>query len=65
MIPTHGASPDPAEIAAWAKEHMANFKAPRVVEVVDALPLNARTAVTATADKRDFFIDTLPLNGRA
>lgn len=41
VIPTHGASPDPAEIAAWAKEHMANFKAPRVVEVVDALPLNA------------------------
>jgi len=30
-----------------------------------ALPLNARTAVMATADKRDFFIDTLPLNGRA
>ncbi|MFN7148800.1 MAG: FadD3 family acyl-CoA ligase [Microthrixaceae bacterium] len=41
VIPTHGASPDPAEIAAWAREHMANFKAPRVVEVVDALPLNA------------------------
>jgi acyl-CoA synthetase (AMP-forming)/AMP-acid ligase II len=41
VIPTHGTSPDPVEIAAWAREHMANFKAPRVVEVVDALPLNA------------------------
>ncbi len=31
----------PVEIVAWAREHMANFKAPRVVEVVDELPLNA------------------------
>ena len=41
VVPTHGSDPDPAEIVAWAREHMANFKAPRVVEVVDALPLNA------------------------
>ncbi len=41
VVPTHGTSPDPAELAAWAREHMANFKAPRVVHVVDALPLNA------------------------
>ena len=41
VLPTHGTSPDPAEIVAWSKEHMANFKAPRYVEVVDALPLNA------------------------
>ena len=41
VLPTHGASPDPAEIVAWSKEHMANFKAPRYVEVVEALPLNA------------------------
>ena len=26
---------------AWAREHMANYKAPRRVVVVDALPLNA------------------------
>ena len=41
VVPTHGSDPDPAEIVAWAREHMANFKAPRVVEVVDELPLNA------------------------
>ena len=41
VLPTHGSAPDPAEIVAWSKEHMANFKAPRYVEVVDALPLNA------------------------
>jgi len=29
------------EIVAWAREHMANYKVPRVVELVDALPLNA------------------------
>jgi acyl-CoA synthetase (AMP-forming)/AMP-acid ligase II len=41
VIPTHGTSPDPAQIAAWSREQMANFKAPRHVEVVDELPLNA------------------------
>jgi acyl-CoA synthetase (AMP-forming)/AMP-acid ligase II len=41
VIPTHGASPDPAQIVAWSREQMANFKAPRHVEVVDELPLNA------------------------
>lgn len=29
------------ELIAWAKEHMANYKVPRYVEVVDTLPLNA------------------------
>ena len=28
-------------IVAWAREQMANYKVPRAVEVVDALPLNA------------------------
>jgi acyl-CoA synthetase (AMP-forming)/AMP-acid ligase II len=41
VIPTHGTSPDPAEIVAWARDQMANFKAPRFVEVVDELPFNA------------------------
>ena len=26
---------------AWSRAHMANYKAPRVVHVVDALPFNA------------------------
>ncbi|WP_045875304.1 FadD3 family acyl-CoA ligase [Pseudofrankia sp. DC12] len=33
--------PTPAEIIAWSRDRMANFKAPRYVEIVDALPLNA------------------------
>jgi acyl-CoA synthetase (AMP-forming)/AMP-acid ligase II len=31
----------PDELIAWAREHMANYKVPRYIEVVDALPLNA------------------------
>ena len=30
------------ELLVWARERMANYKVPRVVEIVEALPLNAR-----------------------
>jgi len=36
-----GQSVAPDDLIAWAKERMANYKVPRRVEVVDALPLNA------------------------
>jgi acyl-CoA synthetase (AMP-forming)/AMP-acid ligase II len=29
------------ELVAWCRDEMANYKAPRYVEIVDALPLNA------------------------
>ena len=32
---------EPAEIVEWARGEMANYKAPRTVEILDALPLNA------------------------
>lgn len=41
VVPRAGATIDPAELIAWCREQMANYKAPRSVEVVDALPLNA------------------------
>jgi HIP---CoA ligase len=41
VVPRPGATVDPDELIAWAREHMANFKVPRSVEIVDALPLNA------------------------
>ena len=41
VIPKPGATPDPKAIIAWCREEMANYKAPRFVEIVDALPLNA------------------------
>jgi acyl-CoA synthetase (AMP-forming)/AMP-acid ligase II len=36
-----GATATEADLVAWSREHMANYKAPRAVEIVDELPLNA------------------------
>jgi acyl-CoA synthetase (AMP-forming)/AMP-acid ligase II len=41
VVPTAGASPTEEEIIAWSRREMANYKVPRRVAVVDALPLNA------------------------
>ena len=41
VVATSGTSPDPTELVAWARTEMANYKAPRRFEVVDALPANA------------------------
>jgi len=41
VVPRADAQVDPAALIAWSRERMANYKVPRSVEVVDALPLNA------------------------
>ena len=41
VVAEPGTQPTPEEIVAWSREHMANYKVPRRVEVVDDLPLNA------------------------
>ena len=41
VVPRHAVELDPAELLAWSKPRMANYKVPRVFEIVDALPLNA------------------------
>jgi acyl-CoA synthetase (AMP-forming)/AMP-acid ligase II len=41
VIPRDGATVDIAELTAWCRERMANYKVPRSISVVDALPLNA------------------------
>src|SRR5207245_7122139 len=41
VIPRSGTTLDAAEVTAWAREHMANYKVPRRVEIVDTFPLNA------------------------
>jgi HIP---CoA ligase len=41
VIPRPGEAVDGDELLAWARERMANYKVPRRVAVVDALPLNA------------------------
>ena len=32
---------EPKAIVAWCREEMANYKAPRFVEIVDSFPMNA------------------------
>jgi acyl-CoA synthetase (AMP-forming)/AMP-acid ligase II len=41
VVPRAGATVDEADLIAWCRGQMANYKAPRSVDVVDALPLNA------------------------
>ncbi len=40
VVPRSGQTVDPDELVAWCRDHMANFKVPRSVRVVDSLPLN-------------------------
>jgi acyl-CoA synthetase (AMP-forming)/AMP-acid ligase II len=41
VVSRPGADPDPAEVVSWCREHMANFKVPRYVYLVDSLPTNS------------------------
>lgn len=38
VVPRPGRTVDPADLIAWCRDKMANYKAPRYVQVVDALP---------------------------
>jgi HIP---CoA ligase len=54
VIPTEGAEPLPHDVIAWCRDRMANFKAPRYVEIVNALP------VTPTGKVQKFRLDRSP-----
>lgn len=41
VVPRPGIPVDPDQLITWARDNLANYKVPRYVEVVDALPLNA------------------------
>jgi len=41
VVPRPGTQPKPEAIVAWCREHMANYKVPRRVEIVETLPMNA------------------------
>jgi len=40
VVPRPGQTIDPDELGTWCRAHMANFKIPRTIRVVDSLPLN-------------------------
>jgi acyl-CoA synthetase (AMP-forming)/AMP-acid ligase II len=46
VVPVAGRAPTPESIIAWCREQMANYKVPRRVEIVSALPQNASGKVT-------------------
>ena len=41
VVPKAGRTVGPEKLISWCRERMANFKVPRRIEVVEALPLNA------------------------
>lgn len=45
VVPRAGADLDPDQVIAWSRDTMANYKVPRLVEVVDSLPMNASNKV--------------------
>lgn len=46
LQPAPGRVLDTASVIAWCREHMANYKVPRRVQLVDRMPLNASGKVT-------------------
>jgi acyl-CoA synthetase (AMP-forming)/AMP-acid ligase II len=46
VVPAPDTEVTPQSVTAWCRENMANYKVPRVVEVVDALPINAAGKIT-------------------
>ena len=46
VVARAGATLDPEQVLAWCRAEMANYKAPRYVEVLTELPLNAMGKVT-------------------
>jgi acyl-CoA synthetase (AMP-forming)/AMP-acid ligase II len=49
VVPEPDAAVTAAGVIAWARDQMANYKVPRVVEILDALPLNATGKVEKQA----------------
>jgi len=45
IVPCPDGTPDTGELIGWCREHMANYKVPRHVFIVDELPLTASNKV--------------------
>ena len=52
VVLTPGASTTPDDVVTWSRDQMANYKAPRRVEVVEELPVNAAGKVEKLALRR-------------
>ena len=52
VVPEPGSAPTGPELVEWARGRMANYKAPRVVELVDELPMTATGKVEKEALRR-------------
>ena len=48
IVPRPGTFPDAEALTAWSRANMANYKVPRSIEIVEALPLNASGKVLKT-----------------
>jgi acyl-CoA synthetase (AMP-forming)/AMP-acid ligase II len=48
IVPRPDTSPEPHAITDWCRANMANYKVPRIVEMVNELPLNASGKVLKT-----------------
>jgi acyl-CoA synthetase (AMP-forming)/AMP-acid ligase II len=62
VVPAQGRSVSADDIVGWARSHIANFKVPRHVFIVEALPLNASMKVLKPA-LRSQAADLLLTNG--
>jgi len=49
VVLRHGRAATAADLTAWCRERLANFKVPRAVEFADALPRNASGKVVKSA----------------
>jgi len=54
IVPRPAQSPTDRDIIGWARDNMANYKVPRTVEIVQALPLNASGKVLKTELRKQF-----------
>ncbi|GAA0796192.1 FadD3 family acyl-CoA ligase [Marinobacterium sediminicola] len=54
IVRRHGSQLDEKGLIQWSRAHMANYKVPRMVRFVSALPVNASNKVDKLALKRDF-----------
>jgi acyl-CoA synthetase (AMP-forming)/AMP-acid ligase II len=61
VVPRPGAAIEPEDVAEYARQHLANFKVPRSVVIVDSLPKNATGKVLKSELRRR--ADVEPITG--